>query len=329
MREIETIVVGAGPAGSSCAWKLRAQGREVLILDKEPFPRVKLCAGWITEGVFDLLQFTPADYPHSLAKLKFKLHYKSLPFAIYLPFAYSYSIRRVEFDNWLLERSGAAFERHPVRKIVRDPQGGFVIDDRYRCRYLVGAGGTACPVRSQMFRTHLSRDDLIATLEKEFEYPGRDDFCHIFLFKHGLRGYSWYVPKGNGFVNVGLGGVSTYFRSNGQNIHHHFQSFLQDLVKCGLLDAGTAAGLQETGHPYYFSPAQRMEQVRQGDCFLIGDSAGFASRDLGEGIAPAIESGLMAAAEIAGSGSYTPETIPAISIPFGPVQAFLTRQIHG
>jgi flavin-dependent dehydrogenase len=329
MREIETIVVGAGPAGTSCAWKLRAEGRAVLILDKEAFPRVKLCAGWITEGVFDLLRFTPADYPHSLVKLKFKFHYKSFPVPIRLPFAYSYSIRRVEFDHWLLQRSGAPSECHAVRKVVRDPRGGFVIDDAYRCRYLVGAGGTACPVRTQLFHPHPSRSDLIVTLEKEFAYPGRDEFCHIFLFKHGLRGYSWYVPKGNGFLNIGLGGVAPYFRGNGQNIHHHFQGFLQDLVKCDLLDGGTAAGLRETGHPYYLSPVQRTEEVRRGDCFLIGDAAGFASRDLGEGIAPAIASGLLAAAAIAGSGSYAPGAIAANSIAFRPVQAFLTRRMHG
>ena len=79
----------------------------------------------------------------------------------------------------------------------------------------------------------------------------------------------------------------------------------------------------------HFRPAHRTAEVRRGDCVLIGDAAGLASRDLGEGIAPAVESGIAAAAEIAGQGAYAPEAIPANSIAFGPVQNFLARRIHG
>jgi len=300
----------------------------VLILDKEQFPRTKLCAGWITDSVFESLDFTPADYPHSIVKLRFRFHYKSLPITLRLPFAYSYSIRRYEFDNWLLQRSRAEFAQHKVRKIERQPDGRYVLDGEYSCDYLVGAGGTACPVRTQVFQPFQSKDDLIATLEKEFEYPQRSDLCHIFLFKNGLRGYSWYVPKGGGYVNIGLGGLSKYFRQAGENIHKHFQSFLRDLEGHGLLDRATAETLQETGHPYYFSPVRRTEDVKRERCFLIGDSAGFASRDLGEGIAPAIESGLMAAEEIMGSGTYDIGRLPTDSIGFGPAQRFLKRNIH-
>ena len=54
----ETIIVGGGPAGSSCAWKLKKQGKQVLVLDKESFPRLKLCAGWITSKVMENLELT-------------------------------------------------------------------------------------------------------------------------------------------------------------------------------------------------------------------------------------------------------------------------------
>jgi flavin-dependent dehydrogenase len=329
MLDVETIIVGGGPAGSTCAWKLREAGRQVLILDKEPFPRVKLCAGWITEGVFKSLRFTPREYPHSIVKLKFKFHIKSWPITIRLPFAYSYSIRRVEFDHWLLRRSGADVAQHRVRRIEQDADGRYVIDGEYRCKFLVGAGGTACPVRAQLFPPFPSKVDQIATLEKEFLYPQRDEYCHVFLFQHGLRGYSWYVPKGDGYVNIGLGGVSRFFKQSGENIHRHFKRFLDDLVSAGLLDRKTADGLQETGHPYYVAPVDRGERLKQDHCYLIGDAAGFASRDLGEGIAPAIDSGLLAAEEILGTGVYASDRIATRSIPFGPAHRWLLREIHG
>ena len=45
MRFAETLIVGGGPAGSTCAWELKKHGRDVLVLDKACFPRLKLCAG--------------------------------------------------------------------------------------------------------------------------------------------------------------------------------------------------------------------------------------------------------------------------------------------
>ncbi len=48
MIERDVIIVGGGPAGSSCAWRLARHGVKPLVLDRASFPRLKLCAGWIT-----------------------------------------------------------------------------------------------------------------------------------------------------------------------------------------------------------------------------------------------------------------------------------------
>ena len=47
----DALIVGGGPAGSSCARQLRRAGLDVLIMDKQEFPRDKVCAGWITPAV--------------------------------------------------------------------------------------------------------------------------------------------------------------------------------------------------------------------------------------------------------------------------------------
>ncbi len=44
----DVIVVGAGPAGSTCAYLLGKSGINVALLDKEKFPRRKLCGGLLT-----------------------------------------------------------------------------------------------------------------------------------------------------------------------------------------------------------------------------------------------------------------------------------------
>ncbi|MGH8246033.1 MAG: FAD-dependent oxidoreductase, partial [Gammaproteobacteria bacterium] len=55
----DAIVVGGGPAGSSCAARLIHGGLRVAVLDRESFPRTKLCAGWITPDVLRALDLDP------------------------------------------------------------------------------------------------------------------------------------------------------------------------------------------------------------------------------------------------------------------------------
>lgn len=325
MRHVETIIIGGGPAGSTCARHLVANGREVLVLDKATFPRLKLCAGWITGKVMRDLAFTAEDYPHSILKLDIRTHFFGLPFAFnWFPTpGPDYSIRRVEFDAWLLARSGSEVIEHEVKSVARDGDR-YVIDGQYSCRYLVGAGGTKCPVRRALFSDGRMKSRQIVTLEREFAYPARGDQCHLYFFRRGLVGYSWFVPKGNGFVNIGIGGKAKYFRKSGTKIHDHFRTFIDDLVREQRIDAATAANLQETGHPYFLYTLGG--EVKRDNCFLIGDSAGLASVDLGEGIGPAVESALMTAEEILGTGEYRKEAISVMS--FSGVVARLMRRAN-
>src|SRR4029453_16603656 len=62
MESCDAVVVGGGPAGSSCAGVLARAGFDVIVLDKSNFPRDKVCAGWITPQVVETLQIDLDDY---------------------------------------------------------------------------------------------------------------------------------------------------------------------------------------------------------------------------------------------------------------------------
>ena len=51
VERFDAIVVGAGPAGSTAAFRLSSAGARVLLLDRARFPRDKVCAGWVTPAV--------------------------------------------------------------------------------------------------------------------------------------------------------------------------------------------------------------------------------------------------------------------------------------
>lgn len=283
------IIVGGGPAGSSCAWKLRRQGVECLILDKQTFPRLKLCAGWITPEVLGDLQMAAEDYPHGLRQLRqLQVYVRRRKFTVS---ARQYAIRRVEFDYWLLQRSGAPVHTHEVKKIRKEGDL-FVLDDHYTCKFLVGAGGAYCPVYRILFKPLYPRPKkrFVVALEQEFPYSYQDGDCHLWFFQRRLPGYAWYVPKEGGYLNVGIGGFVERLQARQTTIKQRWQWFVQELERRSLVkDYPFDPG----GYTYY--TRSRRDHVQKDRAFLIGDAAGLATRDLAEGIGPAVRSGILTA----------------------------------
>ena len=104
----DVLVVGGGPAGSTCARQLLQAGLNVLVIDKQPFPRDKVCAGWITPAVVESLELDLDDYAKgrvmqpirgfrigTIGGAEAETRYDK---------AVSFGIRRCEFDHYLLRR---------------------------------------------------------------------------------------------------------------------------------------------------------------------------------------------------------------------------------
>jgi flavin-dependent dehydrogenase len=311
MRTADAIVVGGGPGGSTCAWKLREAGLDVLVLDKAAFPRTKLCAGWVTPEALCDLELDPADYPHSIITFEaLRLHWKCLSIATRTR---QHSIRRFEFDEFLLRRAGAEVVQHAVKN-VREAGGDYVIDEAFRCRYLVGAGGTACPVYRHLFRELNPRADglQIAALEQEFACDWQDPTCHLWFFDDGLPGYAWYVPKAGGYINVGLGAMAERLQAQGGHLRDDWRRFTTKLGRRGLLRHDD---YQPKGYSYFLRGD--VDTVNLGNAYLVGDAAGLATRDMGEGIGPAVTSGLLAARSITDGTQYSLSGIDEFSLLLG------------
>jgi flavin-dependent dehydrogenase len=298
MEERDVIIVGGGPAGASAAWELNRNGWDCLVLDREVFPREKLCAGWITPDVLADLELEPGDYPHRF--LTFDVLDVAIK-GIHLPLrSPQHSIRRYEFDAWLLGRSQAEVRQHNVRHVT-EGEGGYLIDDKYRCRYLLGAGGTRCPVYRELFRPGKPRRKGLqaVTLEREFPCDWRDPKCHLWFLDKGLPGYAWYVPKAEGYLNVGVGGMADKLKRRGDDIRRHWNLLGERLVGEGLLDE---APEQPGGYSYFLRDVA--DPGRQRNAFVVGDAAGLATRDMCEGIGPAVRSGLLAAHAVMSDAPY-------------------------
>jgi len=297
------MIVGGGPAGSSCAWGLRDSGLDILIVDRSAFPRNKLCGGWITPLVLDELAIAPEDYApgRTLQPISgFRLSSIGGPQVdIRCQRIVSYGIRRCEFDEYLLRRSGARLrEGEPITSIERS-DGGWLVNGNIRARVLVGASGHFCPV-SRYLGNKGSPAPVVAQ-EVEFEMDLAQaassnvagDLPELF-FCRDMRGYGWVFRKDN-FLNVGLG------RTDSHEISRHVKEFVGVLKKTRDVEV---PGNGITGHAYgLFGHSHRT--ILDDGVLLIGDAAGLAYAESGEGIRPAVESGLIAAHTIlSANGDY-------------------------
>ena len=292
----DVLVVGGGPAGSTCARQLRQAGIDVLVMDKQAFPRDKVCAGWITPAVVKSLELDLDDYARGRVMQPIRAFRVGTIGGAEAHTRYdeavSFGIRRCEFDHYLLRRSAARQALgEAVKSIVREKRG-WLVNGRIRTPLLIGAGGHFCPVSRMLGSEPGSSQAIVVAQETEFRLPERDrSDCGIeqdtaqLYFCPDLKGYGWCFAKGD-YLNVGLG------REDSHRLSEHVEQFRGWLRQRGGIPRDLPGRFN--GHAYVLYPESRRRPYDDG-VILIGDSAGLAYPRSGEGIRPAIESALMAA----------------------------------
>jgi flavin-dependent dehydrogenase len=312
MEKCEVLIVGGGPAGSSCAWKLRRHGVDVMVLDKADFPRDKVCAGWITPAVAEALQLDLADYAREQviqpitgfrtgiigSEQEVETHYGS---------TVSYGIRRREFDNYLLRRSSARLQLGQPLKSLEKRDDRWIANDAIEARLLIGAGGHFCPVARMGNSAQADSEVVVAAKEVEFEMDAEQArACRIapetpeLFFCQDLKGYGWCFRKGN-YLNIGLG------REDNHRLPEHLKAFCDFLQHRGKVPGNLPERFH--GHAYLLYNHASRNPVDD-DLLLIGDSVGLAYPQSGEGIRPAVESALLAADTIlAADGDFRRERL--------------------
>jgi menaquinone-9 beta-reductase len=309
MIKTDVLIIGGGPAGSACARQLKQNHVSSIVLDKAKFPRFKPCAGWLTPQVLRWVGMDVESYPHGLTEFtSFDISINGFQFK--LP-THQYSIRRVEFDDWLLQLAETEFYPHEVHDI-RMENDEYVVDDEFSARYLVGAGGTHCPVYQTFFSKSSPKGQgaLIVAQEEEFQYAYKDAHTKLWFFENSLPGYAWYVPKKDGVVNVGVGGFAGQLKRRSDTLKRHWNLLVKQLEDDGLIQEHV---YKPAGHSYFLR--QNLAEIRSGNAFLVGDALGLATLDMGEGIGPAIRSGQLAAEAIIHGADYSVASIPRYSFP--------------
>jgi len=300
METCDVLIAGGGPAGSTCAWKLGLAGLDVVVIDRAVFPRDKVCAGWITPQVVSELALDLDGYRRgrTLQGIRgFRTGIVGEHGDVTTTYGrpVSYGIRRCEFDHYLLSRARARTRLGtPVRTIRRDG-AAWVVNELIKTPLLVGAGGHFCPVARWLNPSTGAGPDASLVVARETEFPvGRDRGAFAtdpelpgLYFNPDLTGYGWCFRK-QGYVNVGFGHLDS------GALVRATERFVEFLAERGVVPRLRSWSWR--GHAYHVYPSRR--RLADAGVLLVGDAAGLAYPQSGEGIRPAVESGLLAAGAI-------------------------------
>jgi geranylgeranyl reductase family protein len=283
----DAILVGAGPSGCAAAYDLAVAGKSVLLLDRQPFPRVKPCAGALTIKTVRALRYSVDPVVRTIAS---GIHVTNdLDSSTELRSQHPVCLMtvRAEFDHFCLQQTIAAGAHfHLIDDVCaleeKDDHVALRSGTAEFCaRFVIGADGANSKVRLLLgdqpwFRRALAIE-AHAPLHKD-SHPMEIDFGVV------PRGYAWSFQKGD-HLNVGLyteqQGIKLTRASLAEYLKRKFQREDFDHF------VGHYLGIGGLG---YTPQHQRI--------FLVGDAAGMTDPVSGEGICNALKSGQAAAKAI-------------------------------
>jgi geranylgeranyl reductase family protein len=289
----DCIIVGAGPAGATAGYQLAKQGRSVLVVDRATFPRYKPCGGGVSPAIAKWFDFDfTSVVSNTVTQVKYTWKFDD-PVEIELQgVTPMWMVRRDRFDNFLIDRAverGAKFQDNITVTNVELKNDTWQVqtsNGNFEAKYLIAADGANSTVAESLGFSEQQKVPA-ASLEVPAEVSERRQNLAYFDFGSLKNGFMWCFPKTDGYS------FSAAFVRDRQG--------KPEELKQQLTNYANKFGLDLTNSQY----TEYRLNLWQENCILhfdraliAGEAAGVVDPLIGEGIRPAIFTGLQAANSI-------------------------------
>jgi len=315
----DLVIVGAGPAGAICAFQLKNSGLKIAVIDKEVFPRDKICGDALSADVMNQLVLIDPKIADQFERIEKKQPSQGIRFVapsyqhLDIPFSPSksggapgYISKRIDFDNYLFnlitdQRNIDIYQGVKISEILAaEDQVTIKTDSKtFHTKMIIGSDGANSIVSRKLAPAKIDRKHHCAGLRRYYKNVNgmhQDNHIELHFYKEALPGYFWIFPLPNGEANVGIGMRSDVVSTQKINL----KELMNDLVinHPNLKDRFIDAVPLETQKGFGL-PTGSKKRAISGDRFLLlGDAASLIDPFTGEGIGNAIRSGRVAADHI-------------------------------
>ena len=300
----DVAIIGGGPGGSATAIAAARAGLRVLLCEKAPYGRDKVCGDGLTPRAIAALNELHIDHSiaHRIDGLRMiagkKQRELAWPTTDRFP-NHGGVWPRHRFDNHLLDVAIAAgaevrFESEALPLIEDGRAVGVVVGtEEIRASLVVLASGAQGAAAKMLGAVRDPNETFGLAIRAYVPSPRHAErhleACLSLRDEHGtpVPGYGWMFPAGDGTVNIGVGALSTmkgFKKLNLNTLLDQYRSLVKESWSLGeYIDKPRAWRL----------PMSCVRRHGPG-WVAIGDAAGFVNPMNGEGIDYALESGMLA-----------------------------------
>jgi geranylgeranyl reductase family protein len=289
VERFDVAVVGAGPAGSTTAYRLARAHARVLLIDKAHFPREKPCGGGLTLRAVRQFPFSVEPVVEDrITRVRCRLKY-GRTMNRHSGHVLCLMTQRRRLDQFLVEQAaeaGADF-RDGVRVEVESDRHIRVDGKPVEVDAVVGADGANGITAKTLGLGGAIVQGVALEGNLPYERLPRDDWHGMLVLELAVLpgGYGWIFPKGD-HVNVGVGGWGTEgprLRTHLETLCDHYGIRVDELTNL----RGHRLPMRRPG-----------TKLARGRALVVGDAAGVLDPVSGDGIYEALVSGKLAAEQI-------------------------------
>ncbi len=313
------IVIGGGPAGSTVSTLIAQKGYNVVLMEREKFPRFHIGESLIPETYWVLkrLNMLPKMQKSHFIK-KYSVQFVSERGRLSAPFYFhdnkpeecsqTWQVKRSEFDTMMIDN--AAEHGVDVRQGVRVMEVVFEGDRAVGVRYqnedgsehvmnadvVVDASGQSAMLinrfKMKVSDPQLNKGAIWTYWKGAYRDTGKDEGATIVLAVKEKKGWFWYIPLHDDILSVGVVGDFDYlFKGRG----NHEQTYFEEVERCPALKE-RISGATQADKIYATKDYTYRAQTAAGDGWvLVGDAFGFLDPLYSSGVLLALKSGQLAA----------------------------------